>query len=63
MTKRRDLVRLLLRNGFTPDGGTKHERFSHPDGREVTVPRHRELKALTARLILTQAKINERAGR
>ena len=63
MTKRRDLVRLLLRNGSAPDGGTKHERFSHPDGREVTVPRHRELKALTARLILTQAKITERAGR
>ena len=43
MTKRRDLVRLLLRNGFTPDGGTKHERFSHPDGRKATVPRHREI--------------------
>ena len=63
MTKRRDLVRPLLRNGFAPDGGTKHERFSHPDGRGATVPRHRELKALTARLILTQAKITERAGR
>lgn len=43
MTKRRDLVRLLVRNGFAPDGGTKHERFLHPDGRKATVPRHREI--------------------
>ncbi len=63
MTKRRDLVRLLMRNGFAPDGGTKHERFSHPDGREVSVPRHREIRALTARLILAQAGITERIGR
>lgn len=47
MTKRRDLVRLLVRNGFAPDDGTKHERFSHPDGREVSVPRHREIRGLT----------------
>lgn len=63
MTKRRDLVRLLVKNGFAPDGGTKHERFSHPDGREVSVPRHREIRGLTARLILTQASITERIGR
>ena len=52
-----------MRNGFAPDGGTKHERFSHPDGREVSDPRHREIRALTARLILAQAGITERIGR
>lgn len=62
MTKRRDLVRLLVRDGFAPDGGTKHERFSHPDGREASVPRHREIRALTARPILAQASITERIG-
>lgn len=63
MAKRRNLVRLLVRNGFAPNGGTKHGRFSHPDGREVSVPRHREIRALTARLILTQAGITEQIGR
>lgn len=57
MTKRRDVVRLLESHGFRSDGGTKHEKFCHLDGRKTVVPRHREINELTLRLILRQARL------
>lgn len=44
MTKHRDLVREAIKAGFHEDGGTNHEKWKHPDGRVVTIPRHREIK-------------------
>lgn len=57
MTKRRDVTRILLEHGFHSEGGTKHERFRHPDGREVWVPRHREILETTFKGILREAEI------
>ncbi len=58
MTKRKDVVKLLKSNGFISRGGTNHEMFAHPDGRTTIVPRHREIKELTFRLIKKQAGLN-----
>ena len=57
MTKRRDVVRLLEAYGFHSEGGTKHERFRHADGREVWVPRLRETLEFTFKSILRDAGI------
>lgn len=51
MTKHRDLVREAMKAGFSEDGGTGHERWVHPDGREVRIPRHREVNIFTAKEI------------
>lgn len=59
MTKRRDLVALLLRAGFKEEHGGSHDKFKHANGREVTVPRHREIKNGMARIILRQAGIRK----
>ena len=60
MTKRRDLVRILEQAGFKEEHGGNHDRFKHADGRETTVPRHREIKDGMARIILKQAGILKR---
>ena len=44
MTKRRVVIELLERNGFVNLGGSKHDKFEHPDGRKTRVPRHRDIK-------------------
>ena len=51
MTKRREIVRRLEREGFVNIGGTNHDVFVHPDGRRTTVERHREIKDLMAQII------------
>lgn len=56
MTKRRDLVRVLLSAGFVSTGGTNHEHFVKGSLR-VLVPRHREIPDVTAANILRQAKL------
>lgn len=43
MTKRRDVVRFLERNGFWSKGGTKHEKFTNGEV-TVLVKRHREIE-------------------
>ncbi len=54
MTKRRDLVLLLTKNGFWSVGGTRHEKF--PNGIvTVLVKRHREIEDIVAQKILRQA--------
>ena len=55
MPKRRELVKKLRAAGFSPDGGTNHERFIHPDGRTVFVPRHSEISNIMAQIILKEA--------
>lgn len=54
MTKRRDLVRMLLKAGFESEGGTKHERFNNGKV-TVSVKRHREIDDATAKKILRDA--------
>lgn len=57
MTKRRDLVRLLEKSGFTNVGGAKHDKFIHADGRWTEVPRHSEVSEWTTRKIMQQAEL------
>lgn len=54
MTKRRDLVKILLRAGFVSKGGTKHEKFEK-GSIAVRVKRHREIDDVTAKRILRDA--------
>ena len=54
MTKRRDLVKMLLKAGFEPDGGTKHEKFTK-GSITVKVQRHREIPDASAKKILRDA--------
>lgn len=62
MTKRREIIRMLERAGFKPAKGANHEKFIHPDGREVCVPRHREIAFYTVRGIMKQAGIPREEG-
>lgn len=57
MVKRREVVRILKRNGFVNKGGAKHDTFKHPDGRRTTVPRHLEIADDTFEDILKQSKL------
>lgn len=54
MTKRRDLVKMLLKAGFVSEGGTKHEWFANGKVR-VSVKRHREIDDITTKKILREA--------
>ena len=54
MTKRRDLVLLLTKNGFWSVGGTRHEKFTNGKV-TVLVKRHREVEDIVAQKILQQA--------
>jgi predicted RNA binding protein YcfA (HicA-like mRNA interferase family) len=52
------VVARLLQRGWISEGGTKHEKFSHPDkpAVKVMVPRHRTLSPGVARSIAKAAK-------
>lgn len=54
--KRRDLVRILEKNGFQQlrDNGD-HTIYKAPNKRKVQVPRHREINENTAKQILKDA--------
>lgn len=54
MTKRRDSVLLLTKNGFWSVGGTRHEKFTNGKV-TVLVKRHREIEDIVAQKILRQA--------
>lgn len=54
MTKRRDVVKLLTRNGFESIGGTRHEVFVKP-GFRAEVPRHNEIGETLFKEIKKQA--------
>lgn len=54
MTKRRELVKILVQNGFWSVGGTRHEKFTNGQV-TVLVKRHREIEDEIALRILRQA--------
>lgn len=54
MTKRRDLVNMLLKAGFRSIKGTKHEGFTNGTT-TVRVKRHREIEDAIAKKILRDA--------
>jgi len=51
------VVTHLLRGGWISEGGTKHEKFAHPEkpGAKVMVPRHQTLSPGVARSIAKAA--------
>ncbi len=51
--KRTDLIRLLKKHGATFDEGGKHTKV-YLNGKQSTIPRHREIKEFTAQAILKQ---------
>lgn len=55
--KRRDLEKRLNELGFTLyRNGGNHDIFVNQSGATIPVPRHREIKETTAKLILKTAK-------
>lgn len=56
-TSTRKIKARLEHDGWMSKGGTKHEKFTHPNkpGETITVPRHRTLALGTARSIAKAA--------
>ena len=54
---RAKIIRRLLAEGWILEGGTKHEKFSHPNfqNTKIMVPRHKTLSAGVARSIAKAA--------
>ena len=46
MTNRREVVKFFKAHGFVNKGGTKHDRYEHPDGRWTVIERHSEIPNL-----------------
>jgi predicted RNA binding protein YcfA (HicA-like mRNA interferase family) len=58
--KRRDLVRLLVADGWILIAGGNHDLAKHPDRLgKIPIPRHREINEYTARNILQAAGIDD----
>ena len=56
-TSRKAITRQLLGDGWTSEGGAKHEKFAHPakPGLKIMVPRHKALSPGVARNIARAA--------
>ena len=55
-TNTRKIVRRLKSDGWVSEGGSKHEKFSHPSrGDKIMVPRHRVQSDGVARQIAKTA--------
>lgn len=56
-TNTKTILGRLLRDGWTNERGTKHDKFAHPDkpGIKIMVPRHRTLTPGVARNIARAA--------
>ena len=55
MVKRRDVVAFFTVHGFINKGGSRHDRYEHPDGRWTVVPRHAEIDDMLFKMMKTQA--------
>ena len=52
------IVKRLLEEGFHSQGGTKHEKFVHPDGRRTVIPSHHgDFPIGTVKAIEKQTKV------
>ena len=55
-TNTRKVIARLRQDGWMPVGGSKHDKFEHPDrDHPIIVPPHRELSPGVARSIARQA--------
>lgn len=55
MTKRRTIIKNLLRAGFVSVGGKTHENFVKTGYNKIQVPYHTEIKRNTAKQIYSDA--------
>lgn len=57
----REIIRRLESAGFVNQGGTRHDKLVHPDGRKTIVFRHRgDLPLGTVRAIEKQSGVSMR---
>lgn len=54
--KRKDLIKLLIKNGWVSVGGTKHEKFRKGQQTEY-VPRHSEIDERLSQYIIKKWKL------
>ncbi|GJE58343.1 type II toxin-antitoxin system HicA family toxin [Methylobacterium trifolii] len=56
-THAKAIVDRLLKEGWVSEGGSKHDKFGHPDrpGVKIMVPRHRTLTPGVARNVAAAA--------
>lgn len=59
MTKRKDLIKILVAHGFSLCGGTNHDKFKNGEGLTTFVPRHKEIDYNTCVGILKEVGINK----
>lgn len=57
MVKRREVLTYFEAHGFVNQGGARHDRLSHPDGRTTTLKRHREISNIMFETMKKQAKL------
>lgn len=54
--KKRDLERLLRKNGWVKEEGTKHDRWTK-SGQTEFIPRHTEINELLAKAIIKRRRL------
>lgn len=62
MVRRRQVVKFLLTHGFVNKGGTRHDRYEHPDGRWTVIERHAEINNRLFESMKKQAGLKEPTG-
>lgn len=55
MVNRRQVVKFFTSHGFVNKGGTRHDRYEHPDGRWTVIERHKEINDRLFELMKKQA--------
>lgn len=55
--KKRDLEKLLLKNGWVKEAGTKHDRWRKGDETEF-IPRHTEINEFLAKAIIKRRQLD-----
>ena len=59
MVNRRQVVKFFTSHGFVNKGGTRHDRYEHPDGRWTVIERHKEINDRLFELMKKLTRLNE----
>ena len=59
MVNRRQVVKFFTSHGFVNKGGTRHDRYEHPDGRWTVIERHTEINDRLFELMKKLTRLNE----
>ncbi len=55
MVSRRQVAKFFTSHGFVNKGGTRHDRYEHPDGRWTVIEHHKEINDRLFELMKKQA--------